>query len=257
MIDLFRRAVRGVMRRVARDETLRAGQGSALVVAPHPDDETLGCGATIMRKRTADAPVTVLVVTDGRHSHASPYLPPGDLAQLRRAEMAEAAARLGLSPDAVRWAGFVDGTLTEREDELVDLLVDLITTVRPDELYVTPADESHPDHAALGRAGRRAVARTDQPPRLLEYPVWLWAAWPLRRGARMRSMLDAGRVILRRRVIRVATAPYLPDKLHALQAHGSQVGRPGPVPEHAEWAVLPDAVLEAAADTVELFLTAG
>ena len=41
--------------------------GPVIVVAPHPDDETLGCGATIMQKLAAGTPVHVVIATDGRY----------------------------------------------------------------------------------------------------------------------------------------------------------------------------------------------
>src|SRR5688500_7275309 len=99
--------------RSARDVSDTVAARSALVIAPHPDDETLGCGATILRKVAAGTKVTVLVVTDGRHSHRSPSLPPERLAALREVEMAEAVARLGLAPADLRWGGLIDGTVAD------------------------------------------------------------------------------------------------------------------------------------------------
>jgi LmbE family N-acetylglucosaminyl deacetylase len=192
------------------------------------------------------------------------------LAALRRTEMAEAGRRLGLPAGALRWAGFEDGTLTEREDDLADYLIALLAEVRPQEVYTTCADEPHPDHSALGRAARRAAkadallsvevtqdrptAQSADPPRVLEYPVWLWGSWPLRRGARMRSTMDALGLIAGRRVTKVRTGEHLAGKLHALQAHDSQLRRPSAVPADQEWPVLPPPLLAAASDTVELFL---
>jgi LmbE family N-acetylglucosaminyl deacetylase len=251
----FRRLTRAIMRSLARDETAGSKAHSALVLAPHPDDETLGCGATILRKVAAGTAVTVVVVTDGRHSHCSDKLSPEELAALRRTEMAEAGRRLGLPAGALRWAGFEDGTLTEREDDLAGYLIALLAEVRPQEVYTTCADEPHPDHAALGRAARRAAAGSVHRPRVLEYPVWLWGSWPLRRGARFRSTMDALGLIAGRRVTKVRTGEHLAGKLHALQAHDSQLRRPGAVPADQEWPVLPPALLAAASDNVELFLS--
>jgi LmbE family N-acetylglucosaminyl deacetylase len=243
------------MRQVARDETAGSAARSALVLAPHPDDETLGCGATILRKVAAGAAVTVVVVTDGRHSHRSDKLSPEELAALRRTEMAEAGRRLGLPVGALRWAGFEDGTLTEREDDLASYLIALLAEVRPQEVYTTCAEEPHPDHSALGRAARRAAAAQQvDPPRVLEYPVWLWGSWPLRRGARLRSTVDALGLIAGRRVTKVRTGEHLAGKLHALEAHDSQLRRPSAVPADQEWPVLPPELLAAASDGVELFL---
>jgi LmbE family N-acetylglucosaminyl deacetylase len=250
---MIRRMVRDGMLAVARDETATVAGRTALVVAPHPDDETLGCGAAILRKVAAGTPVTVAVVTDGSRSHRSEYLPPDKLAALRRLEMAAAASRLGLAPDAVRWGGFIDGTVAEHEDAVVDLLVDLLAELKPNEVYATSADETHSDHAAVGRAARRAVRSANDRSRLLEYPVWLWNSWPLRRGDRCGSAATAAGRLLTRRLVRVRSDAFLDGKMHALQAHNSQLRRPEEVPADVDWAVLPEPVLAAAAGSAELF----
>src|SRR5690349_19075047 len=67
-------AARPLLLSRAEDVTSQAAARSCLVLAPHPDDETLGCGATIMRKRAAGTPVHVVIATDGRHSLASSEL---------------------------------------------------------------------------------------------------------------------------------------------------------------------------------------
>ncbi|MEJ3747163.1 PIG-L family deacetylase [Actinomycetes bacterium KLBMP 9797] len=247
-----RRLTRSATRRSARDVTAVAARRSALVIAPHPDDETLGCGATIMHKVAAGSPVTILIVTDGSNSHRSAHLPPAELARLRRAEMAEAARRLGVAADQVRWAGLVDGTVAGNEERLVGVIAETLAAVRPQEVYATCADEPHPDHAAVGRAARRAV-RASGGAALYEYPVWLWGSWPVHRGNRLGSMVDATGMVVRRRAVAVRTAPHAAAKRHALDAHASQLARPAAVPPSEPWPGLPDEVLAAAADDVELF----
>ena len=75
----------------AQDDT-RASEGRrCLVIAPHPDDETIACGATITRKRAAGTPVTVLVVADGRYAQpGSRHITPADLAAIRSIEVVSA-----------------------------------------------------------------------------------------------------------------------------------------------------------------------
>ena len=253
MIDAWRRAARLAIRARARDMTSATGSRPALVLAPHPDDETLGCGATILRKVAGGAPVTVAVLTDGSRSHRSPTIPPEQLAAVRHAEMIEAARRLHLPEGAVRWGGFGDGALSSSEDEVVTFIAALITELEPAEVYATSALEPHPDHAALGRAARRAVAGTPGVT-LLEYAVWLWGAWPFQAGDRAGSGLDAARIALGRRARRVRADEYLTGKLHALDAHDTQLHRPSAVPSDEDWAVLPPGVLSAASAADELFL---
>jgi LmbE family N-acetylglucosaminyl deacetylase len=251
-----RRRIRGA----ARDETDAVVRRSALVLAPHPDDETLGCGAVILRKLAAGTPVTVVVVADGRHSHRSGYLTPEGVGALRRTEMLEVGRRLGLPPKSLRQLGFEDRTLTRREDDLVGVVGELITELNPDEVYVTGAFEPHADHSALGRATRRALEQRDEPPLLMEYPIWMWSQMydggtpaPLRiRMATAKAALDL--LFLRRKPAKVRAAEFVAGKMHALEGHASQLGHPAGIPSDEHWWALPQPLLDAAADNVELFV---
>jgi LmbE family N-acetylglucosaminyl deacetylase len=252
-------ARRSAVRAAATDTTDASATVSALILAPHPDDETLGCGATILRKVAAGQAVTIWVAVDGRHAQRSEDLSGEVLADIRRAEMVEAANRLGLPGHALRWGGFEDQTLSRREDVLVELIRGLLVELNPDEVYVTGVFEPHPDHAALGRAARQAMRETGVHARLMEYPIWLWSQlWhgiriPLR--TRLAAAAAAADVLLLRRpAVRVRCEEFLAAKQHALAAHASQVGRPDQVPGHKPWRSLPEPILAAAADSVELFL---
>jgi LmbE family N-acetylglucosaminyl deacetylase len=253
------RSRRGRILKAAHDDTDGVAKRSALVLAPHPDDETLGCGATILRKVAAGTPVTVVVVADGRHSHRSEHITAEGLGAMRRAEMVEAGRRLGLPTDALRQFGYEDRTLPEHEDELVPRIADLVDELRPDEVYVTGVFEPLPDHAALGRATRRALARTGHDCLLMEYPIWLWSqVWhtisvPL--PTRLSATRAAAAVLLSRRgAATVRTDGFAAAKQHALDAHVSQLRRPVGIPDTADWHGLPDPVIAAAADTVEVFI---
>lgn len=260
MLGYALRLRRRRIRSVARDDTDRVAQRSALVLAPHPDDETLGCGGVILRKVAAGTPVTVVIVSDGRHSHRSEYLTPQGVAELRYAEMVEAGRRLGLPADCLHQLGFEDRRLTEHEDELVEVVDSLVAELRPDEVYVTGAFEPHPDHSALGRAARHALQRHRQPPLLLEYPIWMWSQmWDTGVDAPWRTRVATAKaaaelLLLRRAPTKVRAGEFVASKLHALDAHASQLGRPAGVPTSERWWGLPRPLLDAAADSVELFV---
>ena len=62
--------------------------GKTLVVAPHPDDESLGCGGAIALLRKFGREVSVLTMSDGTLSHPnSVKFPPEKLRELRENEM--------------------------------------------------------------------------------------------------------------------------------------------------------------------------
>jgi len=243
------------LRELARRALIRtarpAGTGSLLVLAPHPDDETLGCGARIAAACRAGVAVTVVVATDGAASHGAPDT--GRLRALRAAELAEATAELGLAPVDVIALDHPDGELAGREAELAEVLARLIDERRPDEVCCTSRWESHPDHAAAARAMRLALARTRARPVLSEYPIWLWGDWPLSRRWLLRGTPAWLGLILRRRVHAVQLAAVRDRKHAALAAYRSQLGEA----VDGVSAGLPPAVLERARTGPELFFRMG
>jgi len=151
-----------------------------MVVAPHPDDETIGCGASIAARAAAGTEVTVVIVTDGRHSHTSSVISPDELASRRMAESVAACRLLGLDDDAVRFLGYEEGQLWNRLPELAGELAALIAERRPDEVVVTSEHDWHDDHRAVNAAVRRAAARAGFTGAVAAYPVWYWADGPWR-----------------------------------------------------------------------------
>jgi LmbE family N-acetylglucosaminyl deacetylase len=142
------------------------------VVAPHPDDETLGFGATAAMLRARGVDVRIVSVTDG--GGAIPGLSPLERSWLerdRRAELRNAAAILGL--DEPISLHLPDGELSDCEGELTRLLTDLVAAGPADTwVAATWRGDGHPDHEAVGRAAAAAVEHNDST--LLEYPVWMW-----------------------------------------------------------------------------------
>lgn len=154
-------------------------RGRALVLAPHPDDESIGCGGLLAAKARAGLPVLVAVLTDGRYGVGG-ALPPEDAATLRRGELAAALAVLGL-PAAPAFLGCPDGSLgllphAER-DALLERLAALLREFRPDELYLPNPADCHADHEACLDLAREALDRAGLAPKL--YGYFIWAFWPL------------------------------------------------------------------------------
>lgn len=80
-------------------DALPAGPGGFLILAPHSDDESIGCGGLIAESVARDRPVRVVVLSDGAASHPnSATFPPPRLAALRMEETRAAVAELGLDP---------------------------------------------------------------------------------------------------------------------------------------------------------------
>ena len=87
------------------------GDGTALILAPHPDDESLGCGGLIASCCAAGRPPLVALLTDGSGSHPhSMRYPPERLASVREAEARHAVSILGLCRDRLRFLRQIDET---------------------------------------------------------------------------------------------------------------------------------------------------
>jgi LmbE family N-acetylglucosaminyl deacetylase len=200
--------MRAVVRTAGVDVTGASARRSCLVVAPHPDDETLGAGATIMRKVDAGTPVHVLVATDGSKAPAGDPL---EVAALRARELAAACEVLGVPAERVTRLGFVDAELDGADETLVASIAEAVDALRPDEVLVTGETDPHPDHAALAVGVRTALAGTGV--RMLVYPIWQFD-----RPARLvRQLWRSGRPEL------VSTAGYRRRKQMAVAAYPSQM----------------------------------
>lgn len=170
-------------------------EGRPLVVlAPHPDDETLGCGALLHDAAAMGIDTRVICVTDGSRSHPGSTLwPPARLAAGRRRELEAAVRILGAT---AMWLGHRDCAVPE------DL--DLSPLIPADALVLASwGGDPHCDHEAVARLARRA-ARSDT--RLAFYPIW--------------GRFAEGRTVARPLT---ATAAARAAKRRALACHRSQM----------------------------------
>lgn len=141
----------GRLRTPARPSRACGGQ-RILVVAPHPDDEVLGCGGTMAQHLAAGDYVCVAIVTDGRRSRAH-GLEPEAMSRVRRAEATEAARVLGLTE--LCWIGLEEGAWAPASAER--RLAELIDKVRPDIIYGPSTLDYQPEHRRVAAALARIV----------------------------------------------------------------------------------------------------
>ncbi len=144
-------------------------KGSVLVLAPHPDDETIGCGGALVLHRGQGDRVRVVFVTDGMAGDALGYYAALDYRELRREEARRAGAILGV--DELVFCDYPDGRLAEARD-LADRLAALLEAYQPDIIYRPSAIEIHPDHWALGVGVEEALRRYKPPIRDFCYEIW-------------------------------------------------------------------------------------
>lgn len=149
---------------------------SMIVFAPHPDDETLACGGTIIRKIREGFDVYVIVMTDGRHSHdvtlglSEPS--PEEIAQIRAREFSQATSILGVDPNNLVILGFEDGELSKHVPEAKERTIPILRKVRPMDVYIPYMDDENEDHRTTYEIVTCAVREAHLLPKIYEYPVW-------------------------------------------------------------------------------------
>lgn len=151
----------------------------ALVIAPHPDDETFGCGGTLALMTHGGGSVHVAFVTDGGASHPShEVVTQSEIAERRRVEAGVAASILGIDSARIAFLGAPDGGLAELEGEplrnLVAGLAGTLSRVMPKAVLLPCRSDGSSEHNAAFRIVQRALEVTGQKPRILEFPVWSW-----------------------------------------------------------------------------------
>jgi len=144
-------------------------KGSVLVLAPHPDDETLACGGAIALHAAQGDPVTVVIATDGAAGDPEAHYSGSEYPALRQAESRSAAQILGVT--SLRFWGYPDGKLAEATD-LTDRLAEVIRDIQPALLYRPSTLEVHPDHWALAAAVDRALERYRGRVAAYAYEIW-------------------------------------------------------------------------------------
>ena len=240
----------------AVDATDDLSRNSCLVLAPHPDDETLGCAATIMRKRATGTPVTIAIVTDGEVSMDENPAKKSMWSARRRDEALQAAAVMDVDSNNVRFLGFQDLSLSD-EMALVELqLLELVRDVSPQEIFVPAIGDRHPDHFALNLALRSIVKRQAYGGTVYEYPIWLWRVYPW--TTRPANIIDAIwafardpiAALFRPAAVLVSTEGFIERKRAAIACYESQVSNPSR--EDRMW-TFPDGFAESFLGPYEIF----
>jgi LmbE family N-acetylglucosaminyl deacetylase len=202
-----------------------------VVLAPHPDDESLGCGA-LLAAAFAGPGARVICVTDGSASHRnSRTYPRHRLAALRARELDAALTELGGEPSCVTRLGLPDAgmpALSSRFGKIAGRIADAVKETGARVLIAPAPTDPHCDHEATAEIARIAARLTGA--RLLFYPVWSeWhdASYRERLATHVEHRLDIG--------------PHREAKSRAIAAHRSQLGQV--VQDDPEGFVLPEAFL--------------
>ncbi len=145
-----------------------------VVLAPHPDDESLGCGA-LLAACFATSGAHIVCVTDGRRSHPNSVEWPGDrLARLRERELTTAVQRLGGTAADITFLRYRDCHAPRDRDaraSAVGRIVALCDRLGARGVFSASPRDPHCDHQATADIARDVVVRRPAL-RLFFYPVW-------------------------------------------------------------------------------------
>ena len=213
----------------------------AVVFAPHPDDETLGCGGTIAKKRSLLAPVTIVFMTDGSASHPD-LMPKARMREVRKSEALEAARALGVPEESVVFLDFGDGELHDRRDAALERVSSILRCHREEDVFVPYHRDGTSDHNATHDVVTSAIAHGGGHHTVYEYPIWYWHRWPSvsrqpyhAMGRREYVTWGLGAMVRLLKDFRISVwiADHLGTKRRALDRYESQVSRL--VPDERWW----------------------
>ncbi len=213
-----------------------------LVIAPHEDDETLGAGVATLRLVEKGKTVHITVVTDGRNSHRSEKISIEELAAMRKQEMIDACALLGVPKERVYFGPCEDRYVWDKIEPCYQHLRGLVEAIKPDVIFSPSGIDRHKDHRAVAAVVARLMDDGIITCPVYEYPVWFYS---------VRTWTDPDKLTfstlwnlfwkpakaaftLEPRLIR--SNGYLPQKRKALEAHRSQMFN---ITGEKTWLVLP------------------
>jgi LmbE family N-acetylglucosaminyl deacetylase len=146
-----------------------------IVIAPHPDDESLGCGGLIADACRQGLRGKIVIVSDGAGSHPNTKTyPPDRLVPLREEEARQAAMELGLNPEDILFLRLPDRFVPhegEAAERAIGAIVDCVKETGTGSLFVSWRHDPHCDHLASYRIARQIQRRVGRV-RLFEYVVW-------------------------------------------------------------------------------------
>lgn len=213
-----------------------SGCERVIILAPHQDDESLGCGGRTIQLKQAGAEVTVVYTSDGRLAN-SQFMQEDEVVRMRKAEAIQACSVLGIAEKDVIFLPFQDGNLPNVAEALTLRLSEIFEALNPTELYFPYLRDFHSDHIATSQAVRGAIKIQNRPVTGFEYLVWGIYHWPwvtIPRTGPQKSLVlkNTLREIFGWRVrwayrnaVFAEISEVKEKKLNALMQHKSQVSR--------------------------------
>jgi N-acetylglucosamine malate deacetylase 1 len=171
-----------------------------LIIAPHPDDESIGCGGSVCTHVKRGDSVAALFLTSGELGLKQ--MRARQAKEIREAEALRACRVLGIQDaDFLR---LPDWTMGEDISKAIAGVLPIIQRSKPGLIYLPHANEWHPDHRATLPIVRAVLSQLGSNPKLFGYEVWT----PLTEYQHVQNITE-----------------FMPQKLRALRKHESQISQ--------------------------------
>ncbi len=188
----------------------------SMIVSPHQDDETFGCGGLIALKKQLGVRVAVVFLTDGGGTSTTRGYQ--EHVTLRQQEAIEALSILGVSNSDIYFQNYPDGrlqALSESEQQsLESQLQEIIERYEAQEVYVPHCKDGHCDHEAAFQVVKTAIAQLSCKVQIFQYPIWLFWKRPFLLQIKRRDLAGAYRLNI---------SPVKTKKQAAIQVYQSQL----------------------------------
>jgi len=197
-----------------------------IVFAPHPDDETLGCGGTIAKKISEGYNVSIVFLTDGRNAYLEDFgitsePTPYELQEIRKEEAKRVANILGVKEENLFFLGIEDGML-ERNEEVAQVhIINILSKTSPIEVYLPYEKDLHIDHRLTNRIVRNSIAKLNLHP--IEYQYTIWRAQDAAAYTRIKLLKETIFNLLKHDLVYVSFPNFLPLKKMAIAEYKSQI----------------------------------
>ncbi|NWF86641.1 PIG-L family deacetylase [Candidatus Bathyarchaeota archaeon] len=192
-----------------------------VVFAPHPDDETFGCGGLIAKKIRDGYEVIIVEMTDGRNLFKSilnveTNPSPEDVKKIRKEEVLKATQILGVPKKNIVFLDFKDGTLKEYEDEAVEKVAEILRRYSPVEVYFPYMHDCHLDHQATNRIVRKTLHKLGMTPIKYQFSI-------LHKHAIVGPLIDRILNLFRKNMIRLNVSDVICTKEKAIKEFKSEI----------------------------------
>jgi LmbE family N-acetylglucosaminyl deacetylase len=194
-----------------------------IVFAPHPDDETLGCGGTIAKKVSENYEVIIAVMTDGKLGlsvwgiNTNPT--PEELKSIRKKEVIGAAAILGVPKKNLVFFDFADMELLQNKKEVEERVGEILKKELPTEIYFPCEKDWHIDHQAANSIVSNSARRLSSSALRFQYSI----ARTRRKYSRLVPFTDRLLNIFKHNLVTVDVTEFLPLKSAAIREFKSQI----------------------------------